>query len=641
MKRSSSNFFLSNVVPLLLSLFAVSVQAQKVCATLSPQVSGSGQPVEISLDLKCSALHNATGSVNLVVMEYDGDNTSLIELPLLRVGNNLEATYQTSPKAQAFLAGFVADGAWENNAGEGFFWQAVGADGKPTAESYAARAVLYRVQGGKMDLNRKATVAMDDFQKAFQGNPDLQITHLNAYLGVLFSIKRGDEGKAEAITMLESVEKNPKATEKELLVVANYYDRLTGTTQRGQVLRDKNIKANPKGLTAQAERLKTLRTIDDFAERSKQVENFERDFPPQSQDEKDMLDRNWADIAGHYAEKKDWTKFNNVSAHMHPKSRMSVYNNVAWELAEKDVDLANAAQMSSEATLWARQETMAPSVEKPAMYTQHEWSKMRQGTLGMYADTYAYILDKNGDALGAARLQAEAVATDKGRNADYNERYTQYLEKSKSPTLRHVLEGFLLEGNATQTMREQFKKLYASEDKSAQGTEAYLAVLDKKAYDNKKTEISHKMISQPAPTFSLKNLKGETVSLESLRGKVVVIDFWATWCGPCKASFPGMQTSQEKHKDDPNVAYVFIDCWERAENKEKNAADFMTSKSYPFEVLMDNDDQVVASFGVSGIPTKFVVDKNGNIRFKSVGFNSTESLVQELGLMIDLAKTTP
>ncbi|HRO71247.1 MAG TPA: TlpA disulfide reductase family protein, partial [Chitinophagaceae bacterium] len=127
-------------------------------------------------------------------------------------------------------------------------------------------------------------------------------------------------------------------------------------------------------------------------------------------------------------------------------------------------------------------------------------------------------------------------------------------------------------------------------------------------------------------------------SASSLKGKVVVVDFWATWCGPCKASFPGMQKMVSKYKDKDDVRFIFVDTWERVENKEKNAADFIAGNKYSFHVLMDNDNKVVEDFKVEGIPTKFVIDKDGLIRFKSVGFDgSDDKLVKELTAMIEMA----
>jgi peroxiredoxin len=86
------------------------------------------------------------------------------------------------------------------------------------------------------------------------------------------------------------------------------------------------------------------------------------------------------------------------------------------------------------------------------------------------------------------------------------------------------------------------------------------------------------------------------------------------------------------------VTFLFVDTWENAGDKAKAAGDFIASKSYTFNVLMDLENEVVSKYGVSGIPTKFVLDGNGKIRFKAVGFNGNDQeLVDELSTMIELA----
>lgn len=209
-----------------------------------------------------------------------------------------------------------------------------------------------------------------------------------------------------------------------------------------------------------------------------------------------------------------------------------------------------------------------------------------------------------------------------------------------------VLEKLVETGRANDVVRTQLRTSY-KKTKVSDG-DAKIAALDAKFLDNMKEEVAKKLISKTAPAFEVKDITGKTVSLADFKGKTIVIDFWATWCGPCKKSFPAMQLAVNKYKNDPNVKFLFVHTWERGtETPQKDAADYLAQNKYSFDLYMDTKDEksqknpAVSAFEVTGIPTKFIIDGKGNIRFNVVGFSGAggdESAATELATMIEMVK---
>jgi len=218
----------------------------------------------------------------------------------------------------------------------------------------------------------------------------------------------------------------------------------------------------------------------------------------------------------------------------------------------------------------------------------------------MYADTYALLLYRDGQYQKALEIQKRAVDNAQGKSRSTNEAYAVYLEKVKGPeaTLKE-LEPMIRSGNNTAAMSEQYKRLYLSTGHSEEQWKEHNAAIKKALQQKQFEEIEKKMIKEAAPAFKLKDVDGKEVSLSSLRGKVVVVDFWATWCGPCIQSFPGMKKAQEQHASDPDVKFFFVDTWESGEEDKKRsgAIEFMEKNNYPFHVLMDYDNGVVEQYG--------------------------------------------
>ncbi|MFT8322866.1 MAG: redoxin domain-containing protein [Bacillus sp. (in: firmicutes)] len=116
-------------------------------------------------------------------------------------------------------------------------------------------------------------------------------------------------------------------------------------------------------------------------------------------------------------------------------------------------------------------------------------------------------------------------------------------------------------------------------------------------------------IGKAAPNFVLKNLAGETIKLSDYRGKKVMLNFWATWCPPCKKEMPTIQKFYEENKDKVVILAVNID-------GQEDVFDYVHSMNITFPILLDEKDKVNELYQIITIPTTFFIDENGIIQHK-------------------------
>jgi len=154
------------------------------------------------------------------------------------------------------------------------------------------------------------------------------------------------------------------------------------------------------------------------------------------------------------------------------------------------------------------------------------------------------------------------------------------------------------------------------------------------------------ILNRIAPDFHLKDAEGRVVSLSDFKGKVLVLDFWATWCVPCQQSFPGIQRAIDHFAGNDQVAFLFIDTREVAPGFKNIVRSQLKKNHYPFHVVFDEtgpdglQNKLYLSYGMAGIPTKFIIDSNGVIRYQLVGYDPKQTEAESAEELINFVERT-
>ena len=614
------------------TIFLQSAMAQNVSSLkLSEKFPEGGKAISFIYE-PTGAFQNSKEQSGAVCF-LDNDNFPVADIPLKRDGVALRGTFTIPKTAKAFYLIFDDGKTIDNNYGNGYLYPVYKA-GIPVAGALASEAYMEGLgadlAGIRKDLQKSSSLYKDEFRL----HPDVERDYEGMYLLTL-PYSNVEDGKiAERRAAKLSASKN----EKDLLFAYEFY-RHAGKVQKADSILNIIKSIFPNGEQAKNDLVISFREATSTMMKDSLYHIIQDKYPADQKDNDGLLQ----ELAVAHLKRNDITGFEHLSSLTTGKTRLLYgVNDVAMQWANNNEHLSNAEKLIGEALEIIKSEKVKPF----AFQSPKQAQKQRRDFYYRSLSNYAFILYMEHHNEDALKYEQQAYAQIGQHDTDMVERYATILMANKDyKTAQDIIENVISSSVSSVDLNKTLSEIYRSIHGSNNGFTAYLDGLNDKSQHHQQAELSKTMIKLKAPQFILKDLKGNTVNLDSLKNKIIVLDFWATWCAPCKASFPGMQEVVNKYKSDPDVIFLFIDTWENGIDYVSDVRRFIAANKYEFNVLFDekgNDgklSKIRALYGVDGVPTKIIIDKNGNIRFKIAGYNgSADELVGEVSNMIQLAK---
>ncbi len=593
-----------------------------------PEKPKQGEQITVKYNPQETELEKA-GAVEMIAYLYGNDLNNTQSVTMKKKGSGWIGSLQTNDSTYGVVIKFVNDKISDNNNEKGYVIKLYNNKGVVPGAN-AGLANLYIKYARQIGLKSDAGFISQLLNDEFTRNPEVKENFLEAYFMSVPRTKRDSVINFE----LNRLAEKENLTDDDLLFLTKWYLR-TGNFVQSSKYEELCVKQFPKSVLAKAKEYKLFQAEKDMGKRIEILNSFIKKFND-SNYESTMLYK----IITSLGRKKEYKKAAEILNKYPNLVNANMYNALAWPMFESKENIPLAVNFAKKAVDIAKKEISSKKETKPVFLTEKEWKQYNKVSLGIIQDTYANVLIENGEKEKAAEVYNEAVENTNKEMPDINDGYASLLIKLKKyDKAKEILKVNFENGKITDKTSELFHKAFIAAGGTEEELNKFLAKYENEAEVKMKEKLKKEMMNEPASQFTLTDINGKKVSLSDFKGNPVIVDFWATWCGPCVSSFPAMATAQEKLKNE-HVKFLFINTWERGvDNKTKNAADFIKKNKYPFHVLIDEKNEVVGNYGVEGIPTKFIIDKNGKIRFKSVGFSgSAEELVNELTEMIKLIK---
>ncbi|MDD2425839.1 MAG: TlpA disulfide reductase family protein [Bacteroidales bacterium] len=337
--------------------------------------------------------------------------------------------------------------------------------------------------------------------------------------------------------------------------------------------------------------------------------------------------------------------------HDSPLNQLATYHWHHVQLPLRDKLISNDKLLSISTGIINEMQSR-PRIGKDLTISPVRWADLFVSKYRDIMTAHSELLLEAGKYSEALEIAEKISPLFENKSADFNDLYVRILSKNGYDNLIIPYIKLSIGKNAaTPEMLECLKADYIKTKGAEKGFDSYLTSL-KSAEDmeDMQAKLKSSLIKEKIDLFSFEEMNGGRVDMAAQKGKIIVIDFWATWCAPCKAALPGMQMAVNKYKNDPDVAFYFVATQESKPGFKDELRKFVKEKGYDITVLFDNPDasgkaqatynNYSRKFKFSGIPHKMIIDGNGYLRWSSTGYyGSPTELADEISCLIELIKS--